>query len=92
MYEHLHNSQNPDFSYEDTILSRITELKRNRDETIPAIIYAIREGNGVLLQKDIYPMIPNSTKNEIQRLLKDLEIAGEITRVKKNSSYQLELA
>lgn len=88
MWEHMHNSQNPCFSYLDTIRDSLNEALSERDEIIPSIIEIITM-NGGILQKDIYNELPNLKKSDIQQIIKKLETEGKLQRLKKSGSYEL---
>lgn len=90
MWERMHNSQNPCFSYLDLINEAIAEVKRERDIIIPNILETIRNNDGIL-QKDIYNMLPHISKEEIQNFLRRFEYDSVIIRIKKGNSYELHI-
>ena len=90
MWERMHNSQNPCFSYLDLINEAIKEAKEERDYIIPDILETIRNNDGIL-QKDIYNMLPHISKEEIQNHLRHFEYDSIIIRVKKGNSYELHI-
>ncbi len=90
MWEHLHNSQNPCYSYLDLITNSINSAKRKRDIILPSIINAIRSNEGIL-QKNLYCTLPDIDKIDIQNTLRELERDSKITRIKKGNSYELYL-
>lgn len=89
-WEYMHNSQNDCFSYLDNILNALEESKKKRDVVIPGVIDAIRNNDGIL-QKNIYTLLPEVSKSEIQAVIKELEANGTISRTKKSNSYELHL-
>lgn len=89
-YEHLHNSKNKDFSYIDLVKKYLEDCIIKRDYIIPEILNLITSLNGIL-QKDIYKYLPNISKSEIQRTIRELETENLVTRTKKGNSYFLTL-
>lgn len=89
-YEHLHNSNNQDFSWIDSIKDSLDYSLYIRDEVIPEILQVIT-ANGDLMQKDIYTYIPDIPKSVIQQTLRELENDHLIVRIKKGNSYLLSL-
>lgn len=89
MWEYMHNSNTPCFSFEDTIKDRIDYLSSLHYENIPAILEAIRNGGGKLLQKDIYSLVPNIPRGEVQSIIRQLDKDGRVKREKKGSTYKL---
>lgn len=87
-YEYQHNSQNDCFSYIDTVKKYLEECIRNRDYVIPNIINIIKSSNGIL-QKDIYQHLPDASRGDVQRVIRNLESQGLITREKSKGSYLL---
>lgn len=90
-WEHLHNSQNDCFSFEDKIQESMHNVQDLHFRIIPAILKEIEAADGELLQKDIYPLIPNTSKNHIQAIIRSLEQEGKISREKKGSTYKLSI-
>lgn len=88
MWEHLHNSNNPCFSWVDSVKACLKQSIDQRDYIIPTILKTISKNRGIL-QKDIYPYLHKTSKNDIQRTLRELEENGQISRIKKGSTYQL---
>ncbi len=66
-YEHQHNSNNPDFSYIDSVNEYLDYCVEKRDYIIPQILQIIYS-QGSILQKDIYQHIPDVSKSEIQEV------------------------
>ena len=52
---------------------------------------AISEGDGELLQKDIYSRLPNIPRGTIQSVIRQLEHEGRSLRDKKGSTYKLSI-
>lgn len=88
MYEHLHNSRNDDFSYIDRVKEDLEECIRKRDYVIPKTLDIIKSSNGIL-QRDIYQHLPDVSKSEVQKIIRDFESEGLITREKSGNSYLL---
>lgn len=88
-YEHIHNSNNDDFSYISPVKEYLEDCINKRDYVIPEIINLI-SSNGIL-QKDIYKHLPDISKSDIQKTIRELENANLITRTKKSNSYFLTL-
>lgn len=75
-------------SYKDTIDRRIAyweEMRTLKEETLSLIA----SKRGELLQKDIYSLLPSHSKNNIQKIIRELESDGLIHREKKGSTYLL---
>ena len=90
MWEYMQNSQNDCFSYLDNIINALEQAKRKRDVIIPSVLNAISENDGVL-QKNIYSLLPDISKSEIQSIIRVLEENGSIQRTKKSGSYELHI-
>lgn len=91
MWENLHNSQDSYFSYEDMIQQALNNVSDEYYHKIPAILKVISNQNGELLQKDIYKLLPEISRNEVQRLIRQLEKDGKILREKSGSTYKLRI-
>ena len=89
-YEHMSNSKNNDFSYIDSVKEYLENCINKRDYVIPEIINLISSSNGIL-QKDIYKHLPDISKSDIQKTIRELENVNLITRTKKSNSYFLTL-
>lgn len=90
MWECMSNSRNSCFSYLDNIEDSLDEAIFMRDVAIPKVKEAISNNDGIL-QKDIYKFIPEAEKSEVQKIIRDMESRGEITRTKKSNSYELHI-
>ena len=88
-WEYLHNSRNACFSYEDRIKESIHEVQELHYKKIPAILKVIKDKNGELLQKNIYDLVPDISRSEVQKILRKLEKDGKILREKSGSTYKL---
>lgn len=88
MWNHMHNSRNPDFSWKTWPEGRIREIVLERDYLIPELKRIIGETPGIL-QKDTYQYFKPELKSKIQELLKELSDGNVIYRTKKGSSYSL---
>lgn len=89
-WEHMHNSQNEDYSYLDIINNGLTEAIFERDTIIPSVIDTISTNDGIL-QKDLYKELPSIKKSDIQRIIRKLENENILQRIKKSNSYELHL-
>lgn len=89
-WERMHNSRNDCFSYEDLIKDGIAAAE-DLQYVVPKILHIISKGNGQLLQKDIYELISDMSRGEVQSLLRRLEKENKIIRVKKGSTYILSI-
>lgn len=89
MWEHLHNSTNDCFSYEDIIRNSLEEVFHEKDVT-SKIKTVISENDGIM-QKNIYSLIPDASKSEVQYYLKRMDEQNIITRIKKGNTYELHL-
>lgn len=90
MWEHCHNSSDPDFSYGNTMIELRNELINERELYIPQILNIISK-NASILQKDLYVLVPSIKKYTVQKLLRELEHESKIIRTKKNGSYTLKI-
>lgn len=94
MWEHCHNSNNPDFDYMDRVKDNYAFLTKNYDTLVnlDLIIIQTINSNPELLQKDIYKLINVELKYIIQCKIRELEAENKIKRTKKSGSYLLELS
>lgn len=86
MYEHMHNSRDDDFSYISQVKDHLEECIRKRDYVIPKMLDVIKSSNGIL-QKDIYQHLPDVSKSEVQKVIRNFESEGLIKREKSKGSY-----
>lgn len=89
-YEHMYNSRNEYFSYIDSVNDYLEYNTHKRDYVIPEIINLITSQDGII-QKDIYEYLPDESKSEIQKIIRELEDDKIIKRAKKGNSYFLTL-
>lgn len=61
MWEHCHNSSDPDFSYGNIMIELRNELINERELYIPQILNII-SNNASILQKDLYVLVPSIKK------------------------------
>ena len=97
MWEHFHNFKDPCFSYIQRTKDYLQELTENYDaykvrfekesqlDTI--LLDIIRNENGIL-QRKLYPLIPEVPHANIRKAINELMKAGK----KKGSSYSLWIA
>ena len=94
MWEHCHNSKNPDFDYIDQFKEMLENWIARRDErdemasTRKQIIGTIKENPGIL-QKDIYKHFSPDLKNPIRGEMMNMESDGIIRRTKHGNTYEL---
>ena len=86
MYEHMHNSRDDDFSYISQVKNYLEECIKERDYIIPTLLDIIQSSDGIL-QKDIYQHMPDVSRADVQRTIRDFESEGLITREKSKGSY-----
>jgi hypothetical protein len=89
MYEHLHSSNNDDWSYIDQVEDYLEECIDERDYIIPKLLEIIKSSSDGILQKDIYQHLTDVSKSHIQKLIRNFESEGLITREKSKGSYLL---
>lgn len=87
MYEHMHNSRNDDYSYLDSVEDYLEECIEDRDYVIPKLIEIITSSSEGILQKDIYKHLPDVERTKIQKIIRDFESEGLVTREKSKGSY-----
>lgn len=90
-WEYCHNSKKECFSYRDDMVSSLEYVEDICCNIIPKVMKAISEGDGELLQKDIYSRLPNIPRGTIQSVIRQLEHEGRILRDKKGSTYKLSI-
>lgn len=88
-YEYQHNSQNDCFSYIDTVKEYLKDCIFVKNYIMPKILYAIKSNSDGILQKDIYQHLPDASRGDVQRVIRNLESQGLITREKSKNSYLL---
>ena len=94
MWEHCHNSSNPDFDYIDRFKEKLEKLeykKYSLDETaeIKAKLKQVIQSNPGILQKDIYESFSPDRKPIIRSVLLELDNQKVIRRTKKGNTYEL---
>lgn len=90
-WEYCHNSKIKCFSYRDDMVASLKYAEDVYYNVIPGIMKAINDGNGELLQKDIYPHLPDTPRGTVQSIIRHLEREGRISREKKGATYKLSL-
>ena len=88
-YEYMHNSKNECFSYIELVKRYLEECIEEKDYLISETLKVISSNHDGILQKDIYQHLPNVSQGEIQRIIRNLESQGLITREKSKGSYLL---
>lgn len=91
MYEHMHNSINDDYSYIDSVEDYLEECIEDRDYVIPKLIEIITSSVDGILQKDIYKHLPDVERTKIQKIIRDFESEGIVTKEKSKGSYLIKI-
>lgn len=104
MWEHCHNSHNPDFCYIERFEKELTELQENYDdlkrqeilrqitvENLKQRIVDVLRDNQSILQTDLYKMIDPNAKEDLRSILYFMARSGRITRKKSGSTYEIRL-
>lgn len=104
IWEHCHNSQNPCFCFIEKTEKRLQDLTENyaeRKKYYERRQYAMKHlkndlitlisNHENILQKDIYSHFDADLKDNVARMLYDMDKKGEIKRVKHGSTYQLSI-
>lgn len=105
MWEHCHNSKNPDFSYIQNVKDKYDYLINNRNELILKQMKDIKinnfkkvaeeqlthyiKNNPSVLQKYLYEEFDSDYKGIIKSALQSMDKNNKITRKKHGSSYEL---
>lgn len=102
MWEHCHNSKNPDFSYIEQFEKELQELQQNRGElaakealheiaakNLNAKVTEILKNTPVILQTDIYKQFDPIVEKDIQSMLYFMAKDGIITRRKAGKTYEI---
>lgn len=89
-YEHMHNSSSEDFSYIDSVKDYLEFNTHKRDFVIPEIIHLITSQGGIM-QNNIYKYLPDESKSDIQKIIRELESDNVISRTKRGNTYFLTL-
>ena len=84
MWDHLHNSRNACFSWDEPEREYLKDLLLERDHVRPAILEAAKDG---FMQKDFYAQFSPDQKSFVQRILRSMEGEGQIVRTKTSGSY-----
>lgn len=91
MWECMHNSKNPCFSYESVIVSALEEAKTIQNDIIPRILEILSSNEEGILQKDLYHYLPNYSPSLIRKIIKELNENEQINMISKGKSYLLSL-
>ena len=100
MWEHCHNSSNPDFSYIEVANKHLKNLVENKvelerkykiKEELPDNIYKIIQDNPGIVQKDIYDILGREYQQNISSYIYSMDKNGVIKRDKHGNSYKLYL-
>lgn len=105
MWEHCHNSKDPDFSYIQDVKDKYNYLINNRAKLIfkqqtdikiskfkkvaEKELKAYIKNNPGILQKDIYKEFDTDYRNVIKSTLQSMDKENKITRKKHGNSYEL---
>lgn len=104
MWEYCHNSQNPCFCFIEETEKRLQDLTENYDERkryyqrrqyainhLKTDLITLISNQENILQKDVYSHFDADLKDNVSRMLYDMDKKGEIKRVKHGSTYQLSI-
>ena len=91
MWECMHNSKNPCFSYESVIIAALEEAKIIQNDIIPQILEILSSNEEGILQTDLYHYLPNYNPSLIRKIIKELNEKEQINMVSKGKSYLLSL-
>lgn len=105
MWEHCHNSKNPNFKFIDKLYSELNDLKNNKEfyikqsreheeinafkKTVDNELINLISQNQGILQKDIYKYFEPHFKDSIQSSLYFMAKNKKITREKFKNTYKL---
>lgn len=84
MWEYMHNSQNPCFSWVDSPKRQIEEIIFERNILIPWIIEHAKTG---FLQTELYKAFPQKDPSDLRKFISSLTDSGKISKIKKGNSY-----
>lgn len=87
MWEYMHSSRNPCFSWDENVQGYLQDLIYERDVVRPKILNAAKDG---VLQKDLYSSFPPEKKSVVRECMKRLEAAGVISKTKKGNTYLIQ--
>ena len=103
MWEHCHNSQNPDFSYIEQYEKELHELQENREELeaqealhtkaaerLEERVLAVLKESPTILQTDLYRHFDPIVQKDIQSILFFMAKNGVITRKKSGKTYEIQ--
>jgi len=83
-WENLHNSRNPCFSWADVVKHEMEEEINLQHIVIPEIL---EQSIGGFLQKDIYAMFPNESKESLRYVINALVQSDRVTKTKHGNTY-----
>lgn len=102
MWEHCHNSINPDFSYIDPVKTELKDLQLNYGELVikqsrydhesinlKSRVFELVKDNPGIKQTEIYKRFDSLVKNDVQSMLYFMEKDGIIKREKQENSYKV---
>ena len=84
MWEYMHNSNNPQFSWVDSVEKELKYYSGVRDSVIPWITNQAEKG---FLQTEIYEEFSEFSKSELRKIIDKLAQAEKVVKMKKGSSY-----
>lgn len=87
MWEYMHNSKNPCFSYESLITTALEDAKKVQNDILPRIWEVLSSNKDGILQKDIYQYLPNYSPSLIRKIIKELNEKEQIKLTPKGKSY-----
>lgn len=89
MWEHCHNSRNPDFSFVEHLEKQKHYLEQL--STLEKDLYEVLEVEPMILQSELIKFYNPIFKEKIRQILKEWESYGAIKRTKYKNSYMIEL-
>ncbi len=84
MWEHCHNSQNPDFCWAENEVTFLRESIFERDEVQPWIMQHAEEG---FMQPEIYKAFPSTDQFLLRKAIDRLVSLGHLSKRKEGKSY-----
>lgn len=90
-WEYCHNTSNPCFEYVETLEEHRDYIINMRDVWKPTILNIIDKYNGDLIQKNIYDLVPDIKRSDVQKAIREMVDEKKVVREKASGSYRLSL-
>lgn len=84
IWEHMHNSRNPCFAWDESVRSELAWQIEVRDVILPWIFKNAQNG---FMQTEIYREFPSKSKEALRREIDTLVAAHHLLKTKKGNSY-----